>query len=213
MNAREITAAVWRFYQRTGRKPRRVDFRSPRREEWESILGFKLPSEYLIRKEFGSYANFMEEAGLGPNIRSDIEDIEDAAMRFAISRYPNAEIVKSDRSVYDLENGSERIEIKGTVLAIRNDTGELHFSWRLHKRKMSDLVDKVLAVGFSKDLEPLIALEFSGASLKLLDGLDTLTVYGSVFFGSHSKYAPYIVWKTTLQKPIEFYARESEVRQ
>lgn len=201
-----------KFYQQTGKQPRREDLRGQRRAYWQKTHGLTLPSERAVRRVFGKFSNYLDALGLKRNIRKDIEAVEEAAMKHVMEVYPDAALVRSEQSVYDLELGDKRIEVKGTQLTIRNDSGQIHWSWRLHKRKVSDLVDLVVLVGLDKYLEPVIRLEFERSSLRLLDGLDTLTVYNNVLSGGHSKYKPYIVWMSSNRLPDHVIAREARLR-
>ncbi|ABU97029.1 hypothetical protein P74p79 [Thermus phage P74-26] len=212
MNAREAIAAGLRFYQRVGRAPRREDFRPKHKARWEAILGFELPGEYTIKKEFGGFNNYIRAMGLSLNVANDVEEVENASLRHVLEVYPNAQLVKSEQSVYDLEIGQERVEVKGTQLSIRNDNGAMHFSWRLHNRIFSKLVDRVILVGLDKDLNPLVRLEFKGSGLRLLDDKDTLTVYADALLGGHSKYKPYITWIAPIAGDLSQYARVSKAR-
>jgi hypothetical protein len=212
MNMREIIATGLRFYQRVGRPLKREDLRGKRKERWESVLGFELPTEYDVRKHFGSHADYLKAMGFSNNMPDRIAQVEDASLKHVLEVYPQAQIVRSERSVYDLEIGNERVEVKGTQLAIRNDTLQAHFSWRLHKREFSKIVDRVILVGLDKDLNPLIRLEFYGAGLKLLDKKDTLTIYAAAIAGGHSKYRPYVAWIAPITKDLLNYARRSDPR-
>lgn len=209
MNEREMIAAGLRFYTRTGRQPRREDFRPPQRQHWEKILGFKLPAESTVSYRFGSFTNYLKAMGLAENITARAEELADAAIKHVLEHYPNAEVVPANRNMYDLLIGEERVEVKGTALTKRSDSPYMHWTFRLHKRDYSKTVDAVFLVGMDKDLNPMIRLEFRGPALKLLNRKEVISIYGDILFGGFSKYTPYVVWKAEIKGPLETYARQA----
>ncbi|QAY18156.1 hypothetical protein [Thermus phage TSP4] len=212
MNEREMIAAGLRFYTRTGRRPRREDFRPPNRLHWEKVLGFDLPSESTVSAKFKGFTNYLRAMGLAENNHARAEELEDAALRHILEVYPHAEVVTANTNAYDLLLGEERVEVKGTALTRRPDTGYLHWTFRLHNRIFSKTVDAVFLVCMDKDLNPVARFEFREHGLKLLDNKSVLTVYADILRGGYSKYAPYLVWKAPLNGDLERYAREPKSR-
>lgn len=207
-----MLAAGLRFYTRTGRVPKREDFRGERRKYWERLLGFKLPSDSSVYLKFKGFSAYQRALGFIQSPHALADRIEEAAIQHVLQVYPEAEVVKANTNAYDLLIGDARVEVKGSVLSKRNDNGLVHCTFKLHKREFSKTVDAVFLVCLDKDYNAIARFEFRGRGLRLLDNKSTITTYPGMFFGGHSQYRPYLAWFAPIPVDPSALARESKPR-
>lgn len=196
-----------RFTHRTGRPPKRLDFREPAKSSWEATLGLVLPSADSAAWRFGSWNAYLARMGYGehPDATS-VRQVEEAAIAHVEDVYPDMELVRSEQSAWDGVIAGQRVEIKGATLGVRKDKKEAYyFSFKTHSRKLSKTVDRAIFVGLGHDrdaqgLMPLVRFEFPKSALGFLDGKSTVMVYAQSIFGSGtSLYRPYIRWRAPLR--------------
>lgn len=204
----ELVAIGLAVFKALGRPPARDDFLLESREKLELITGISpLPSTYHFQKEFGTWRNFLDTCGILDKSGNDINKIERAAMKHVIDELGVTEEL-SERSVIDgwLPNG-DAVEVKGSILRKHEATGQHFFGFRIHGREISAACEKLILVGLSKDLKPIVRLEIPKEALPTVaDRRSNATVYAGAVWGvGNSKYKRYIVWaeKNSLQGAID----------
>lgn len=198
--APELVAIGHAVHKLTGRPPARDDFLLESRSKIEELLGISpAPSTYHFQKEFGTWKNYLDICGLGGVGGSDLNRIERAAMQHCIDVLGVTEEL-AERSVIDgwLPDGSP-VEVKGSVLRQHEATGQHFFGFRIHGREISAACDRLILVGLSKDLKPIVRLEIPKEALPMLvDGKSNVTIYAPAIWGQgQSKYRRHIKWVET----------------
>lgn len=190
------------FKSKAGRAPRRRDFRPPDKKKWETLLGFELPTADSCARLFGSWSEYVSALGYEPKKKLSNEIIEESALQKVRELYPGFSEVRAYNNAYDGEIDGDRTEIKGSTLSHRRDSPDtLYFAFKTHSRELDKSCDRLVCVGLGWNDQtqahvPLVVLDFPRAALGLVSDKSVVMVYASsLFFGGHSRYKPYVVWK------------------
>lgn len=206
------------FKSKTGRAPRRRDFRPPDKAKWEKLLGLDLPTADTCARLFGSWSEYVSSLGYEPKKKLSNELIEESALGKIQELYPSFVAVQAHNNAYDGEVDGDRAEVKGSTLSHRRDHPDtLYFAFRTHSRELDKSCDRLLCVGLGWDDEtqnhvPLVVLDFPRSALGLVSGKSVVMVYAtSLFFGGYSLYSPYVVWKADVTPArLKELVRQSE---
>lgn len=193
----ELVAIGHALYKITGQVPARDDFLPAARHRVGELLGIDpVPSTYHFQKEFGSWKEYLKVCGYDQEGGSDLNKIERAAANHTVQVLGVTEET-AERSVVDgwLPDGTP-IEIKGSVLRQHEATQQHFFGFRIHGRTLSTACDKLVLVGLSKDLEPIVRIEIpKDALINMVDGKSNVTIYAPSLWGTGaSKYRRYVTW-------------------
>lgn len=201
------------FKSKTGRAPRRRDFRAPDKKEWENLLGIELPTADTCTRLFESWSEYVAALGYEPKKKLSTEIIEQSAERTVRELFPGYEKVYAHNNVYDGYIDGQRVEVKGSTLSHRKDQpGTLYFAFKTHARELDKVCDRLICVGFGWDDEtqnhvPMVVLDFPKSALGLVSGKSVVMVYAnSLFHGGYSQYKPYVIWKADGLSPAQIQA-------
>lgn len=193
------------FKTKTGRAPRRRDFRPGDKEQWETVLGRSLPSADTCARLFGSWSEYVSALGYEPKKKLSNELIEQASLAQVKLVYPGFVEIAANTNLYDGELDGQRVEVKGSTLSARKDNPNgQYFSFAVHNRELDKVCDRLICVGLGWDDErqehvPLVILDFPKSALGLVSGKGSVMVYAnSIFFGGHSRYKPFVTWRAAL---------------
>lgn len=190
-----------------------------------------LPSADQATYRFGSWNNYLKLMGYGPHTLGSADNvvIEAAGLAHVEEVYPGTKIVKAEQNVWDAlipispdqNKPPEKVEVKASALMRRADNARhMFWSFNVHKRQLSKLVDRLILVGLGYEPEgsdhpliPLMRLEIPKTSLRLVDAKSTIMMYGAGVFGSsHSIYRPFIKWRRpgVLQQHLPRYLKPND---
>ena len=91
------------FKSKTGRAPRRRDFRPPDNQKWISLLGISMPAADTCARLFGSWSEYVSALGYEPKKKLSNEIIEQSALSHVRALYPDFTEVSANTNSYDGE--------------------------------------------------------------------------------------------------------------